>query len=339
MRGIPTLNLRGYRRGTPIERAQFARELRDGLCELGFVALEGHGIDPVLIRSVFRRFETFFSLPEVEKLACAGVAGGQRGFTPFGIEHARDRMHADLKEFFHVGQPCPGESVAEVSDEGEFAREVATYPANVWPKDSRELEADAVCMFRALERCAQELLCALAESFDLPRETFAAMMHGGNSILRALHYPPVSPEAAHGALRAAAHEDINLITLLCEASESGLEIMRPARAGEAEGWLPVEVSRGQIVVDSADMLSRVTNGVIPATTHRVVNPAPGSNAHRYSLPFFAHPRPSCDLSVIDRFVTSERPCAYPPITAGEFLEQRLHEIGLLPQSDAPQAER
>jgi isopenicillin N synthase-like dioxygenase len=173
------------------------------------------------------------------------------------------------------------------------------------------------------------LLMALAEHFDLPRETFADMMRAGNSILRVLHYPPVSPAAqaaapaATAALRAAPHEDINLITLLPEATDSGLELLR--RDGS---WMPVGALPGQLVVDAGDMLSRVTNEVVPATTHRVVNPPAGANRDRYSMPFFVHPYPSADLTVLDRFVSAGRPSRYPPITAGEFLDQRLHEIGL-----------
>ena len=171
-----------------------------------------------------------------------------------------------------------------------------------------------------------QLLEALAEGFALPPEIFASMVKGGDSILRALHYPPIAEGEPLGSVRAAPHEDINLITLLCEATECGLEIRPP---GDPSGWLPVEVARGQIVVDSGDMLSRLTNGVIPATTHRVVNPAGTANRDRYSLPFFAHPRPECDLAVLPAFVSDERPCQYAPITARGYLAERLHEIGLL----------
>lgn len=171
------------------------------------------------------------------------------------------------------------------------------------------------------------LLEAVAEGFALPHDVFASMLAGGNSILRALHYPPVCPGEDSGSLRAAAHEDINLITLLCEATGAGLEIRPPGRAG---GWLAVETRPGQIVVDSGDMLSRLTNDVIPATTHRVVNPSETANVDRYSLPFFAHPRPECDLTVLPAFVTEGCPCRYAPITAGGYLAERLREIGLAP---------
>ncbi|MDP9120254.1 MAG: isopenicillin N synthase family oxygenase, partial [Acidobacteriota bacterium] len=167
-----------------------------------------------------------------------------------------------------------------------------------------------------------DLLRALAEYFELPPATFAGMMEGGNSILRVLHYPAVAP-GADPAVRAAAHEDINLITLLCEATGSGLELLH--RDGT---WLPVEALPGQIVVDAGDMLSRVTNEIVPATTHRVVNPPAGGNRDRYSMPFFVHPYADCDLTVLDRFTSATRPPRYPPVTAGRFLEERLREIGL-----------
>lgn len=346
MRSIPTLHLDGYRSPDSLERAKFALALRDGLCTFGFVTLEGHGIAPDLVRRVYDHFERFFALPESSKLACSGAALGQRGFTPLGVEHAKSSAVPDAKEFYHVGQPLPDEAFFAAVG---FSSEIAAYPRNVWPHGTESLPRDSVQMFRALEACAMDILRALAESFGLRAEVFSELLRGGNSILRALHYPPLHAELPPGSVRAAAHEDINLITLLCEASGPGLEILAcseiasetASEAGSETGqkhgpagvrepvWLPVEVAPGQIVVDSGDMLSRITNGVVPATTHRVVNPRAAENRHRYSLPFFAHPRPSCDLSVLNEFVTDGRPRAHPPITAGAFLRERLAEIGLL----------
>lgn len=332
MQAIPVLDLESYRSGDAGLRTQFAAELRDGLCGLGFVALTGHGIEADLVSSVYRHFARFFAQGESEKLVCAGVPGGQRGFTPFGVEHAKGQARADLKEFFHVGQPRPEEAFGGPALLPGILAEVSSYERNVWPTDAEPLRTDCLRMFRALEACATTLLEALAAGFDLPPDAFAEMLRGGNSILRALHYPPVGQGAPEGALRAAPHEDINLITLLCEASDSGLEILPPGAAAE-DAWVPVAVPPGQIVVDSGDMLTRVTNGVIPATTHRVVNPHGAGDGHRYSLPFFAHPRPSCDLSVMEAFVAHDRPPAWPPTTAEAFLRERLEEIGLLAGSD------
>jgi len=314
---VPVVDLGDYRKGSGApERewdepaARFVGSLRDGLVELGFIAVEGHGIDPDLVRRVYAHYEAFFAGDEGRKRSCAGVAGGQRGYTPFGVEHARDQARPDLKEFFHVGQQ---------------GGERWGYPANVWPADGAQLRDDSIALFRALERVSMLLLEALADGFGLRRDTFAGMLRGGNSVLRALHYPPVRAGAHPGSLRAAAHEDINLITLLCGATEPGLQIRPPGR----DTWLPVEVAPGQIVVDSGDMLSRLTNDRIPATTHRVVNPAGAANVDRYSLPFFAHPRPDCDLSVLPRFVDAGHPPRHPPITAGAYLDERLREIGLV----------
>lgn len=310
-RNIPTVNLNDYTSGDAQARQRLVRTLGEGLQEFGFLNVEGHGIDSSLIRGTYDLWKRFFELPEEVKRKYSGVEGGARGFTPFGVEHAKDNPLPDLKEFWHVGQEPP---------EGHPYRN--EYPANVWPGEIPEIKEPTLRLYKSLERVAENLLRALAEHFELPRETFASMMTVGNSILRVLHYPPVKAEQLP-AVRAAAHEDINLITLLCEATDSGLEIL--TREGE---WMPVETGEGQIVVDAGDMLSRATNEVVPATTHRVVNPPGGLERDRYSMPFFVHPYSACDLTILDRFTSGDNPPKYPPITAGEFLEQRLREIGL-----------
>ncbi len=311
-RNIPTVNLNDYTAGDPAGRARLVQTLGDGLREFGFLNVEGHGIDSDLIRGTYRLWQRFFELDDATKRQYAGVEGGARGFTPFGVEHAKDYPLPDLKEFWHVGQELP---------EGHPYR--SEYPANVWPQELPEIKDPTLRLYKSLERVAENLLRALAEYFELPRETFASMIDYGNSILRVIHYPPVSPDAAP-AVRAAAHEDINLITLLCEATDSGLEIL--TQDGK---WMPVETGPGQIVVDAGDMLSRCTNEVVPATTHRVVNPtAESAHRDRYSMPFFVHPYSTCDLTVMERFTSEDAPPKFPPITAGQFLDQRLREIGL-----------
>lgn len=309
-RNIPTIDLNDYTSGDAAARERLVKTLGDGLVEFGFLNVEGHGIDSSLIRGTYDLWQRFFEQPEEVKRQYAGVEGGARGYTPFRVEHAKDNPLPDLKEFWHVGQEPP---------EGHPFRQ--EYPPNVWPQEIPEIRQPTLRLYTSLERVAENLLRALADYFDLPRETFASMMAVGNSILRIIHYPPVSPEF-DPAVRASAHEDINLITLLCEATDSGLEIF--TREGE---WLAVETGEGQIVVDAGDMLSRCTNRVVPATTHRVVNPT-GVNRDRYSMPFFVHPYSSCDLTVMDRFVSADNPPKFPPITAGQFLEERLREIGL-----------
>jgi isopenicillin N synthase-like dioxygenase len=310
-KNIPTVDLNDYTSGDAAARSRLIETLGGGLSEFGFLNVEGHGIDSSLIRGTYDLWKRFFELPDEVKRRYAGVEGGARGYTPFGVEHAKDNPLPDLKEFWHIGQEPP---------EGHPYRQ--EYPANVWPAEIPEIRQPTQRLYSSLERVAENLLRALAEYFDMPRDAFASMMTVGNSILRVIHYPPVRPDQAP-AVRAAAHEDINLITLLCEATDSGLEIL--TRQGE---WMAVETGPGQIVVDAGDMLSRFTNEVVPAATHRVVNPAENAARDRYSMPFFVHPYSACDLTIDERFVTAENPPKYPPITAGQFLEQRLREIGL-----------
>lgn len=309
---IPTVDLSHFG-ADPEAHRRLVQTLGEGLREFGFVTLENHGIDQDLVRAVYRDFETFFALPDEVKMRYAGIEGGARGYTPFGVEHAKNSDQPDLKEFFHVGQMPP-----------ESHELHAFYPPNVWPEEVESLRANATRLYRSLEDVARVVLQASEEVFDLERGTFSSMMEMGNSILRAIHYPPIEGEVPQGAVRAAAHEDINLITLLCEATESGLELL--TNQGE---WLAIEALEGQIVADVGDMLSRATNQVLPATTHRVVNPTGDSASRdRYSIPFFVHPYPSCDLSVMDAFITDDRPARFEPITAQEFLDERLREIGL-----------
>ena len=314
-RRIPTVHLSHYTRGTPKERADFVRVFGDGLREFGFVSVADHGVDDALIRRTYADVERLFALPEAAKGRYLVPNGaGQRGYVAFGQEHAKNRTIGDLKEFWHVGRELPPDHPLSQS-----------YGRNVWPEEVASFRPDSLALFDALERAAAVMLEALADYFGVPRSTFSEMIVEGNSILRLIHYPPLRDRFVPGAVRAAEHEDINLITLLCEGTSSGLEIL--TRDGE---WIPVDTLRGQIVVDSGDMLSRVTNEVIPATTHRVVNPrSAADDVVRYSLPFFVHPYPDCVLAPLAVTETSDNPARFPPITADAFLKQRLREIGLL----------
>lgn len=294
-------------------RARFLGELRDGLVETGFVRVVGHGVDPDLVDRTHACFARFFALDEAAKGRVGGIAGGQRGFTPFGVEHARDSARPDQKEFFHVGQALPS---------GHPLRDV--YPANVWPDEIPTLRVCALALYRALERTATALLRAIARGFGLDEAVFAEMIVDGNSILRAAHYPPVDESADPLAMRAAPHEDINLLTLLCGATDDGLELR--TRSGT---WTAVETQPGEIVADVGDMLARVTHDRLPATTHRVVARGAAARRHRQSLPFFAHPRPEVDLSVMDAFLEAGETPRFAPITAQAFLDERLREIGLV----------
>ncbi len=314
MPAVQCVDLSDRLSGDAERRRRFDQTLRDGLLETGFIRVIGHGIADDLVERAHASFARFFALDYSQRMLCAGVAGGQRGYTPYGVEHARNHSRPDQKEFFHVGQ-----TLAEPSPL------CGRYPENVWPADMPELREAALALYCALESAAITLLEAIAEGFDLPVQTFSSMLSEGNSILRAVHYPPVNEDTDPEAFRAAPHEDINLITLLCNATDEGLEIL--ARDGE---WCAVEAHAGEIVADAGDMLSRTTNGRIPATTHRVVALGQAARRHRYALPFFAHPRPECDLSVIPAFVAPGEAPRHAPIDAGTFLDERLREIGLIP---------
>lgn len=305
-RRIPLLDLSHYSNGTAQERDSFVKAWGDGLKEFGFVSIINHGVDADLIARTYADAARLFALPrEVKDRYEIPNGGGQRGYTSFGKEHAKNRKVGDLKEFWHVGND--------------------TYGPNTWPTELATFKENTLGLFKALEGAAEVMLHALSDYFRLPRETFAGIARDGNSILRIIHYPPLKDRFIPGGVRAAEHEDINLITLLCESTASGLEIFTRQKE-----WLAVDALKGQIVVDSGDMLSRMTNEVIPSTTHRVVNPPDDrDDVERYSMPFFVHPRPECSLAITDAFVTPENPKRYPDITADGFLQQRLREIGLI----------
>jgi isopenicillin N synthase-like dioxygenase len=327
MSRVVAIDLADFRCADARRHEAFVADLRTAMLDVGFVRVIGHSIPPALSHEVRGLFERFFSQPDEVKARCGGVAGGQRGFTAFGIEHAKDSAVADLKEFFHVGQEGAGQKnvglgAGSRAPSKPGSKAGRAHLPNVWPQELPVLRDASLLLYRALENCAHVLLEALAEGFALPAQAFSGMLDGGNSILRALHYPPVPADADPDALRAAPHEDINLLTLLCEASDSGLEIFSQG------SWVPVESHPGEIVADAGDMLSRVSNGRIPSTTHRVIADAETRGRHRYALPFFAHPRPECDLSVMPDFLEPGESPRHPPITAEAFLTERLREIGL-----------
>jgi len=314
-RHIPQLDLSHYSKGTPGERSRFVSAWGDGLKEFGFVSIINHGVDDALIRRTYTDAERFFALPlGVKQKYDQPGGGGQRGYTTFGKEHAKNRKVGDLKEFWHVGRDLPAE-----------ASRRSAYGNNVWPGEIATFQQNTRALFGALDVAAAVMLHALADYFQMPQNTFSDMAHDGNSILRIIHYPPLKDMFVPGAVRAAEHEDINLITLLCESTSSGLEIL--TRQNE---WIAVDALKGQIVVDSGDMLSRVTNEVIPSTTHRVVNPkSTDDDVVRYSMPYFVHPYPDCELKVLEQCITPDNPKRFEDITADAFLKQRLREIGLI----------
>ena len=289
--------------------SRFAAAIGASFREYGFAVVGNHGIDPKLIDRAWRLTAEFFALPEAEKRSyvLAGT-GGARGYTPFGIETAKGAAASDLKEFWHVGREPP---------------EPGMLP-NLWPDRPAGFRQTFAALFAELDRVGALILDRIAVDLGLPEDWFRPVVAGNNSVLRLLHYPPVE-DAQGGAIRAGAHEDINLITLLLGAEESGLELL--TRDG---AWLPVAPPEGTLVVNIGDMLQRLTNHILPSTTHRVRNPL-GERARfsRYSMPFFLHPRSDFRIETLPGCVTTANPDRYrEPITADDYLQQRLREIGL-----------
>jgi isopenicillin N synthase-like dioxygenase len=313
---VSTLDIRSFTEGTKNDVRNFIFELGTGLREYGFVIIEGHGVSGDLVKSCYAHTKSFFELPqETKSKYIIPQNAGQRGYTQMKQEHAKDSQHPDIKEFWHVGR-----------EHFTHSENTERYPKNIWPTEHiPKFKDDFVELYSQLETMASTLLQATSLYLQLPKNTLSNMIVDGNSIIRALHYPALDErEFKSGAVRAAAHEDINFITILCEATESGLELL--THDGQ---WLSVESGPGQMVVDSGDMLSRICNNVIPSTTHRVVNPPTGQNVARYSMPFFVHPHSQCELNVLKSCTTPQSPAKYPPILADEFLRQRLREIGLI----------
>ncbi len=296
-------------KGNSSVRGKFTKDFFNALKECGFIRLKDHLVSEELLYESYELYKEFFSLPFVEKEKLILPNGkGQRGYTPFGTEHAKGSKHPDLKEFFHVGREFP-----------PFHKDCDYYPKNIWPKNERFKEVN-LQLYQSLDLMGQQILNVLCQVLDLPQSYFREMVSMGNSILRAIHYPPITEEMPKNSVRAEAHTDINLITLLVSASASGLEILYKNKT-----WIPVEAHASEIIVDAGDMLSRITNDLIPSTIHRVINPK-DCNSSRYSLPFFLHPHKNAMLECIPSCIGKGE--KYPPILANDFLMERLREIGL-----------
>jgi isopenicillin N synthase-like dioxygenase len=309
---IPSVDLAEFLSGDAVRKQQFVQDLGRAYEEVGFVAVKNHGVPDALIADLYKYVQEFFSLP-LEKKAVYEVPGlaGQRGYTSFGKEHAKGSEAPDLKEFFQYGQ----EATIDFKEED--------YPANVRVKDIAAFDATFQEAYRAFEKSGKALLQAIALYLGLDEFYFDHFVDDGNSILRAIHYPPITNEPK-SAIRAEQHEDINLITLLVGASADGLQILT-----KQEEWVGVTSLPEQIVVNVGDMLQRLTNNKLRSTTHRVVNP-PRELWHtsRFSIPFFLHPRSSMSLRCLDSCIDADRPKAYDDASAGEYLDERLREIGL-----------
>ncbi|MDZ4822063.1 MAG: 2-oxoglutarate and iron-dependent oxygenase domain-containing protein [Flavobacteriales bacterium] len=311
--GIPAVDLNDFVQGTPEQKQKFVNELGRAYEDIGFVAVRNHFIEVQTQDELYASVKSFFDLPEETKLKyeIAGLAG-QRGYTSFGKEHAKGSNAGDLKEFWHFGQEVEGDDPIR-----------SEYPDNVSVDELPAFNHVGIKAYRDLENTGRYMLRALALYLGLDEFYFDDKIRNGNSILRPIHYPPITGEPK-SAVRAGQHEDINLITLLMGASADGLEVLN-----KKNEWVAVTALPDHIVVNVGDMLQRHTNGKLKSTTHRVVNPPREKWANpRYSIPFFLHPRSEMRLDCLTSCIPAGEQAHWSPITAGEFLDERLAEIGL-----------
>jgi isopenicillin N synthase-like dioxygenase len=291
----------------------FAQELGNSFVEYGFAIVRDHGIPEQLIHLAEEKAKLFFALPEdVKNKYYIEGTGGARGYTPFGIETAKGFKAHDLKEFWHVGRELA---------EGHKFREVMA--DNIWPAEVQDFRNTFTQLYAAFDEAGVKVLRAIARFLKVDEDYFTDTVRDGNSVMRLLHYPAQSePTGEH--IRAAAHEDINTITLLLGAEEAGLELK--TKDGR---WIPVSPKPGELVINIGDMLQRLTNGVLRSTSHRVVNPAPDRASHaRYSMPFFLHFRPDFIIEALPGTVPAGEQPKWPPISSHEYLQERLREIKL-----------
>ncbi len=303
-RSVPKVDLSLFL-GHPAERNEFVREFGEGLMEFGFVILTGHGIERATSKKAYDAAAAFFSMsPEVKSKYEKREIGRQRGYTPVGKEKAKDTPFSDLKEFWHTG-----------------SNQVPDLPANIWPTEIPEMKTATMKLFSELSLVGHRLMEALEIFLEVDPQSLTTMLAGGNTVLRSVHYM-VPTDQNPERLWAAEHEDINLMTLLIEASGDGLEIK--TRDGQ---WLPIMCSPDEIVVDTGDMFQRLTNGLLPAVTHRVVAPN-DCREPRYSMPFFIHPSPKTSLTPL-RSAKIDQALRYPVMSASSYLNERLRENGVL----------
>jgi isopenicillin N synthase-like dioxygenase len=313
---VPLLDLNDFHKGNSLAKEKFVETLGAAYNNIGFVAIRNHFLTAEMQERLYTSIKKFFALPDDIKMKYERTEiAGQRGYTGKGKEHAKGKNTGDLKEFYHVGQELD-----------TFALAKEGYPPNIWPDEIPDFKKASLDVFNALEKTGIYMLRAIALYLQLPEMYFDEKVKNGNSILRPIHYFPIEnpQDVPDDAVRAAEHGDINLITLLMGASADGLEVLR--RDGK---WIPITVLPDQLVVNVGDMLERHTNKKLKSTIHRVVNPPKDRmNTPRYSIPFFMHPRSEMSLAALEGCVTSENPRLWEDITAGEFLDERLREIGL-----------
>ena len=315
MQQIPSVDLRDFLSDDPARKQKFVNEIGKAYEEIGFVALKGHFLDDKLVEGLYSEVRNFFTLPleTKAKYEIPGI-GGQRGYVSFGKEHAKGRSAGDLKEFWHFGQ--------YVSEGSKYAGE---YPDNVEVTELPKFNEVGKEAYQMLEKTGVYVLRALAIYIGLDEFYFDKYIKDGNSILRPIHYPPITDEPKEGAVRAAAHGDINLITLLMGAQGRGLQVMTNDGT-----WIDAIAEPDELIINMGDMMSRLTNNKLKSTLHQVVNPpkeACGSS--RYSIPFFMHPIAEMPLNCLPHCISEQEPKAYHDTTAGAFLHQRLIELGLI----------
>lgn len=312
---IPSLDLKDFTLGNESQKGKFVSELGKAYSEIGFVAIKNHDLTAENQQRLYKAVQEFFSLPEAVKQKYEDESNqGQRGYIGKMKEHAKGRTTPDLKEFYHIGQ---------IVDPGD--KETSDYPENIFPSEIPNFEKYGLLAYKALENTGIQVLRAIALYLGLEENYFDQKVRIGNSILRPIHYFPITnPESVpDDAVRAAEHTDINLITLLMGASADGLQVLRKDGV-----WVPITALPEQLVVNVGDMLSRLTNNKLRSTIHRVVNPSKELlHQPRFSIPFFMHPLSNMDLSCLPECVDEQNPRQFEDITAGEYLQERLHEIG------------
>ncbi len=324
MQNIPSVDLRDFLSDEPKRKQKFVNEIGNAYETIGFVALKGHFLDDELVDNLYSEVKSFFNLPleTKSKYEIQGI-GGQRGYVSFGKEHAKGRSAGDLKEFWHFGQ--------YLSEDSKYLSE---YPDNVEVTELPNFNNTGKEAYKMLEKTGIYVLRALALHIGLDEFYFDNFIKDGNSILRPIHYPPITDEPKDGAVRAAAHGDINLITLLMGAQGKGLQVQN--HAGE---WLDAIANPDELVINVGDMLSRHTNNKLKSTIHQVVNPPRELwGTSRFSIPFFMHPISGMRLDCLPNCIDAENPKLYDDISAGEFLHERLVELGLIKAPQPPKGE-
>ena len=311
---IPSVNLDQFMSKDELQKSKFVSEIGKAFQEIGFCAVKGHFLDDDLVKRLYAQIKLFFDLPiDIKRKYEHPEYSGQRGYVSFGKESAKGSKHGDLKEYWHYGQYLTKKEIVKYN-----------YFPNITVNELPEFNNVGKEAYKALEKTAKYVLRALALYLEIDENYFDIYIKNGNSILRPIHYPPITKDPKD-AVRAAAHGDINLITLLMGAHGKGLQVQN------SDGdWIDAIANEDELMINIGDMLSRLTNNVFKSTVHRVINPDKSLlKKSRYSIPFFMHPVSEMKLNVLDSCICDEFPKAYEDITAGEFLEERLIELGLL----------